>query len=150
MKSGTELQEAFVEAFVANGGNSAKAARQAGYSVKSARQIGGRLSRNPAIQKLIHAEQQRLIGGNLCSKALGVLERILDDPSAPYGARVDACRLVLDRGGHAAGRAVEPQHTQDKPMNELSIEELEEIIRGTRAQLNLQNKTIDGVATLVN
>lgn len=140
-------------AFVSNGGNSSAAARQAGYSQKSARQIGGCLSRNPAIQKQIHAEQQRLIGGNLCSKALGVLKQILDDPEAPFGARIDACRIVLDRGGHAAGRADEPSRSAHVPLNEMPIEELKALITGLRARIearaNSQEKVIEGEALTV-
>ena len=96
----TECQESFAYAFVVEApGNAAKAARLAGYAEKSARVTGHRLLLNPRIQARIREIQFRELNGKLASKALGVLEAILDDPNAPPGVRVDACRCVLDRAG---------------------------------------------------
>ena len=96
----TELQERFAHAFVVEApGNAAKAARLAGYAQASARVTGSRLLDNPRVQVTIRAIQFRELNGKLASKALGVLEAILDDPQAPPGVRVDAARTVLDRAG---------------------------------------------------
>lgn len=95
----TEKQEAFAAYFVAGGGDGKAAARAAGYAERHCAQEAYRLTRNPAVQRLIRQEQQRVIGGRLCSQAIGVLESIMLDPAAPTGARVDACKTILDRGG---------------------------------------------------
>lgn len=91
--------EDFAAHFVALNGNGTQAAISAGYSVNSARQTAYKLTRNPAVQRLIREEQRRVIGGRLCSQALGVLESIMLNEDAPAGARVDAAKTLLDRGG---------------------------------------------------
>lgn len=50
----------FAEAWLANGGNAADAARQAGYSEKTARQQGSRLLTHVDVVRLIRAGQERL------------------------------------------------------------------------------------------
>lgn len=93
------MQRLFAVELVANGGNITRAAIRAGYSPKSARQIGQHLLDKPYVQQEIRREQQRCLGGRLASKALSVLEGILDDSEAPPGARVDAAKTILDRAG---------------------------------------------------
>ena len=132
----TDKQQEFAEAYVACGGNASEAARLAGYSLKSARQIGGRLARNPTVQRLIRQEQQRVIGGRLCSQALGVLESIMLDQSAPAGARVDACKTILDRGGLPAIPANQIVHDADEmDFKQMSVAEMQEFIREGTARL---------------
>ena len=100
MESVTESRfDSFAAAYVANAGNGTKAAIDAGYSPSSARQQAYKLTRNPTVQRLIREEQRRVIGGRLCSQALGVLESIMLNEDAPAGARVDAAKTLLDRGG---------------------------------------------------
>lgn len=128
----------FAEAYVSCGGNASEAARLAGYSQTSARQIGGRLARDPKVQRLIRQEQQRVIGGRLCSQALGVLESIMLDPSAPAGARVDACKTILDRGGLPAIPAnLIAQETANaaQPFAGMSLEDLMVMAAEGRARL---------------
>lgn len=92
-------QEAFAHHFVANGGNGTQAAIAAGYAENSARQQAYKLSRNESVQRLIREEQRRLLGGRLCSLALAAIEGVLLDPEAPAGAKIDAARLALTKGG---------------------------------------------------
>ncbi len=129
----------FAASYVANGGNASQAAITAGYSPKSSRQIGQRLTKNPTVQRMIREEQHRLIGGRLCSKALAVLEQIMDDADAPYGARVDAAKTLLDRGGIpaipaamlGAGRLYEA----DKEIAEMTREELQRFVASGQIEL---------------
>ncbi len=72
-KPGTDLQQRFVVEYVANNGNATSAAKAAGYSAKTAGQIGFKLLGNPHIHDAIRAEQRRLFNGDLATKALGVL-----------------------------------------------------------------------------
>ena len=115
----TDLQERFAHAFVVDApGSAAKAARLAGYAEKSARITAHRLLHNPRIQARIREIQFRELNGKLASKALGVLEAILDDPGAPPGVRVDACRCVLDRAGLVLSE--QPQKQNDARVVDLS------------------------------
>ena len=100
MSEPTNNQEAFAIAYVANGGNATKAAMEAGYSVKSCRQIGGHLLAKGHVRAAIRDAQFHLLNGPLASKALVVLETALDPLNdVPWGVRVDAARTVLDRAG---------------------------------------------------
>ena len=124
-----DMQHAFAVELVANGGNITQATISAGYSPKSARQIGQHLLDKPHVQQAIRREQQRSIGGRLASKALRVLEQILDDPQAPYGARVDAAKTILDRAGLAAVPArMIGEVGHGKPVDEMTFEELHALI----------------------
>ena len=128
----------FATAYVANGGNATQAAITAGYSPTSARQQAYKLTRNATVQRLIREEQQRVIGGRLCSKALQVLEQIMDDPEAPVGARVDACKTILDRGGIPAipaAMVAGGQLIEGKPVQTMSKDELLDFIARGSAEL---------------
>lgn len=132
----TAQQEAFVVAYVAGGGNATQAAREAGFSEKSARQIGGHLTRKQHVMAAIRMEQQRTLRGRLASKALRVLEAILDDSAAPHGARVDAAKTLLDRAGLIAPRTdADSESRYDKPLNQMSVAELEKLIRENRKKI---------------
>ena len=142
----------FATAYVANGGNATKAAIAAGYSPTSARQQAYKLTRNATVQRLIREEQQRVIGGRLCSKALQVLEQIMDDPEAPVGARVDACKTILDRGGIPAipaAMVAGGQLIEGKPVQAMSRDELMEFIaRGSAELERIRAKSSPGAELL--
>lgn len=138
-------QSSFAAHYVANGGNGTQAAVEAGYSPSSARQQAYKLTRNPTVQRLIREEQQRVIGGRLCSQALGVLESIMMDSSAPAGARVDACKTILDRGGLPAipANQIARNGADDRPLAEMSLEQLNAFIVAGQARLD----ALDGKCT---
>jgi hypothetical protein len=143
----------FAEAYVSCGGNASEAARLAGYSKTSARQIGGRLARDAKVQRLIRQEQQRVIGGRLCSQALGVLEAIMLDPAAPAGARVDACKTVLDRGGLPAIPAnmiVSDGMAGERALADMSLEDVQAFIVEGRARLAAMKAKSDEAVTTQN
>lgn len=142
----TEKQEAFAAYFVATGGDGKAAARAAGYAERHCAQEAYRLTRNPGVQRLIRQEQQRVIGGRLCSQALGVLESIMLDPSAPAGARVDACKTILDRGGLPAipANMIVPEGLAgERPLADMSLEDVKAFIAEGRARLQMM-KIEDG------
>jgi hypothetical protein len=127
----------FAHHYVAANGNATKAAIEAGYSPKSARQQAYKLTRNPMVQRLIREEQQRVIGGRLCSQALGVLESIMMSPDAPAGARVDACKTILDRGGLPAipANQIVREAGDMSPMSEWGLADLNRFIEQGMQQL---------------
>jgi phage terminase small subunit len=134
MAETTQQQKEYAVQFVLTGGNGAEAARRAGFAPDTAAQAAYRLSRLPHVQSAIRNEQERILKGQLATKALGVLEKIMDDDSAPPGARVDAAKTVLDRAGLPALRQVEVQ-VGDKPLSEMSAKELEDFLTAAREKV---------------
>lgn len=132
----TEQQAEFVAYYVANGGNAAQAARDAGYAEEHARVSACKLLKKSHVQEAVQEEKRRLISGKLSCKALAVLEAVLDDKDAPVGAKVDAAKTILDRGGNPATRepaTKEPLY--NKPLNEMSVSELEAFIRDGQSKI---------------
>lgn len=125
----------FAEAYVLGHGNATRAAIEAGYSPTSARQTASRLLHLPHIQDAIRRAQAHALKGRMATKALGVLEKILDDENAPAGVRVDAAKTVLDRAGFAAARAPDASAADEKPLHEMSLAELNDFIRNGHLRL---------------
>jgi len=129
-----DQQKAFAEAYVLGRGNATQAAIEAGYAPASARQTASRLLHTPHVQDAIRHAQAYVLRGKLASKALGVLEKILDDDDAPPGVRVDAAKTVLDRAGLPAMRAPDSVD-EDRPLEEMTVVQLEAFIAEGRALL---------------
>jgi uncharacterized iron-regulated protein len=126
----TDLQRAFVADFVATGGKNATAsARSAGYSADSARQEGWRLLRKPSIQTAIQRERARAIDTEGATRAWAVIEGILDDVKVPYGIRFEAAKYVMSIAGHVPPREKTEDGSRDKPIEEMTVSELESLIR---------------------
>jgi len=132
MADPTENQAAFAVAYVANGGNGTEAAKAAGYSPQTARQQAASLLNKPHVRDAIHAEQARTMGTELASAAVGRLRQIINDQSAHPKIVLDAAKTILDRAGHVAPKAAEPEPPARKPLAEMSVQELEEFIRRGR------------------
>lgn len=74
-------QDAFVKAYLLNGGNATQAAISAGYSQKTAKDIGSENLTKPNISKAIKAHQKMTDEVFIMTKLekLKVLEKIIDD-----------------------------------------------------------------------
>ncbi|MCB1884748.1 MAG: terminase small subunit [Geminicoccaceae bacterium] len=130
----TEQQRRFVLAYASGEGaigNAAEAARRAGYSEKSAAEIGRQLLEKPHVKKAVDEAFKRQIGGGLAARAVGVLARILDDEAAPLKVRLDAAKTVLDRAGHGARPALADAPEAD-PLDGLSVAELQAMLDGLK------------------
>lgn len=90
--------EAFVDEYLANGGQAKKAAVFAGYAENSAHVTASRLLRKPQI---IDAIKSKTINrARICSPmAMEVLIRIANDNAVAPRDRIAASKEVLDRGG---------------------------------------------------
>lgn len=141
-----DQQKAFAEAYVLGSGNATQAAIAAGYSAVSARQTASRLLATPHVQEAIRSAQAHVLKNRLASKALGVLEKILDDDSAPAGVRVDAAKTVLDRAGFAAARTPDLPLDSDKTVGEMGLPELDALAR----RLHVAIATARGEVSEVN
>lgn len=92
----TEMQEAFVEAYVTNGGNKLDAAIEAGYSPDTARFQAYQLIRKPHVmQAILERTGIELVAS--APRARATISRLLDSKS-DYVA-LEAAKDLLDRAG---------------------------------------------------
>jgi hypothetical protein len=113
----TAQQAAFVHHFTSTVGaigNAAEAARQAGYSERSAKEIGRQLLDKPHVQAAIDEANRVQISGPIAVKAAALLQRVIDDEEAPLKLRVEAAKTILDRAGIVAPTAAEWSARRDK------------------------------------
>lgn len=129
-----DQQRAFVVALVDNGGNATQAAIAAGYSKVSARQQAHALLDKPHVTIALREEQRRALS-RMSSQALRVLEGLLNDNKAPHRVRIDAAKIVLDRAGHMPRQEKPEEETSKKSLDQMSSEELYEVIRGGNERL---------------
>ena len=110
-------------------GNGAEAARRAGVPERSAHAMAYKWLRNPDIIALLRDELDAQIR-ELGPLAVSVIKEIMLDPNASPQTRLTAARDMLDRLGWVPPKRAEmaPEITQ-KPVDRLTREELEEIIR---------------------
>lgn len=85
----TAKQDAFVKAYLLNGGNATQAAISAGYSEKTAKSIGQENLTKPDIKKAIESHQKKTEEVFIMSKIdkLKVLERIINATSVEDGEK---------------------------------------------------------------
>jgi hypothetical protein len=80
-------------------GNATASARAAGYSDRSAAELGRQLLEKPHVRAAVDEALRRQISGPAAAKAAALLERVVDDETAPLRLRLDAARTILDRAG---------------------------------------------------
>lgn len=85
----TAKQDAFVKAYLLNGGNGTQAAIDAGYSKKTAQEIGSENLSKPMIKKAIEEHQKKNEENFIWSKSkkLKLLERIAEVASSEDGEK---------------------------------------------------------------
>lgn len=145
----TEKQAAFVGLYVELGGQQTKAAELAGYADPGASAY--RLMRLSHVQAAIRGEQSRLVlqGG---AKGLKWMVGALDDPKLAGAVRFQAAKWLAEAAGHglAAQRANLGLPPTDKPLSEMTLDELDTFIAaGKRAVDTLKQdreRTIEGIA----
>jgi len=94
----TDMQKRFAIEYASNGGNATKAAKDAGYSAKSAHEIGRQLLDKPHVHELVLKELNRL---RYRSGVIGLnsLIQISEDKNATASARVSAARALCEHSG---------------------------------------------------
>ena len=85
-------------------GNASESARRAGYSETSARELGRQLLDKTHVRAAVDEANRQAVSGRLTTKAVALLERVIEDEAAPMKVRVDAAKAVLDRAGWTAGQ----------------------------------------------
>jgi phage terminase small subunit len=143
----TPRQKEFVHNLVHLGELPTVAARKAGYS--QPRNSAYAMIRLPHIHMAIRQERARYFDVDLANVAAGTLKQIMLDAEAPAAARVSAARTVLEVTREIGRRQEDP--TDDRPLNEMSADELTDLIeqwKGERAAIAV---TLDpGEVEIVN
>lgn len=139
----TDKQEAFVLAVV-EGLHPGDAARRAGYSPATADVQARQILAKPHVHAAI-LRQARQRFAQLVPMALGVLETVMTSDKAPMGARVDAAKAILDRGGFPAMR-VPDGAGGERSLNELSADELRAFVARGEAELASRARLVNGPA----
>lgn len=114
-----ERERLFVSAMIANGGNKTKAAITAGYSERTAGQIGSELSRRPAVIKLLNEQR--------------------DAKAHQFDLTTDSVIAELSKIVHADprklfgedGRMLPPSQWPDEMAGAIASVEVEELFDGT-------------------
>lgn len=140
-----EMQKAFVLAYVSGtgtAGNATKAAVAAGYSEHSARVQGQQQLAKSHVQAAIQREQRRAFS-QLSNIALVKAKEMLESDTTPPGVKADIMKAVWDRGGLATVKAEEEK--PPKELNEMTQEELKELIRAGQVKLSAGKEEEAGV-----
>ncbi len=124
-RSLTELQAAFIRHYV-NGAEQTEAARIAGYAHPAV--DAHRLMKTPHIQAIIQAELVRRVQTEGMQVAANFLINVIGDKKAPYSARVDAAKTMLNKGPLADKILANQSDPNKKTLSERSTAELEEFI----------------------
>lgn len=137
----TARQRAFVQAFVFGkaAGNISAAARAAGYSGKSAPQIGAASMKLPAVSAAIDAELRLALSSRLSARAIGFLSSVLDDADASDKLKADVSLKLVEFSGLAA-RAVKEKGKETgleggQRLQDMSRADLEALVRNGAAVL---------------
>ena len=133
----TQMQLAYVSAFLANGGKQRAAAKVAGYS--SPESVGWYLSRHPAVVAEIRTRQLAQLGG-LAVVGIQTLRAVMQDETAPAAARVQASRFALE----AAGFGIQAEALKlrfagigdEKDLSAMSIPELQRLALMVKAEVD--------------
>ena len=123
-----DSQAVFVRDYVANGGDRQKAARLAGYI--DPRTEGYRLLNTQKVRDAIKHEQERVITCEGGSRALAAMLALLGDET-PHNVRFQAAKWILEAAGlgPAANVANVCDSEEGKPLFEMSLQELQEVVQ---------------------
>lgn len=123
----TPLQDAFVDAYIANGGNATNAAKTAGYAAESAEQRGYEALQKPHVLAVLRERTERYISSR-APRLLQVIENIAFDNNASAQVRLAAAKDLLDRSGYKAVDKIDVQNNTTQAERESKLLKLMEIM----------------------
>lgn len=142
----TELQEAFIDAYISNGGKREKAALAAGYAKSNARMRAWELLKRPDVLQEIHDRTSKSIK-SLAPKALGVMLDMMNDSTVNASIRFNCAREILDRAGYKAAEKLEISASLAPELRRARLKEIE----AERAKLlNLDQNTKNSIDSADN
>ena len=134
-------QEAFVDAYVANGGNGAAACVTVGYDPSNAQH----LIKNHKVREAIEVKRDTDIKTHGATKAWEVMQSLLTDPAAPAQVKFQAARWTLEASGHglsAVAAALAVGNRGKKDLQDMSVSELQEIADRARNWLDSMKSVV--------
>lgn len=141
----SEQETRFVESYVETGGDLRAALKHAGYSVASdsaARALETVLFKRDRVIKKLRETQRNMLSGKLATIALGTIERILKDDTAPQRLQLDAAKFAIEQAGFQDSRFELPQGYEEMPVAKL--QELLRTNQQTLAEIRAQGgETVD-------
>lgn len=160
----TPKQAAFVMGFTSEAGsigNASEAARRAGYSEKSAAEIGRQLLGKQHVRAAIEAANRDRVSSEILVEATEVLVGIMRDIQNPAKVRAHCAIALMDRAGHGPPTASERKADADarqrdangRLYSDYSADELDAAIARILAEQHQgpdNAKVIDGSAVEAN
>lgn len=143
----TEQQQAFVEAYVGNGGDAKAAAKTAGFGDPT--EAAKAALADPRVREQVELKRDVEIKTAGATKAWQVIEQLMTDPAAPAQVKFQAAKWTLEASGHglsavAASLQLGLRKT-NKPLSEMSVTELEDFITRGRATFDTMKSTVGQV-----
>ena len=135
----TDKQTAFVAALIETG-DAPTAAELAGFLDRPSKEAW-RLLRIPHVLAAVNAAVQIALAED-APLARNLLRQYVKDPSMHPKIRLDAAKTLLDRAGHIAPKAKDPSAGHDKPLHEMSLEELRALVDRYEAELTGRAKLV--------
>lgn len=139
----TSNQAVFVLAYLKNGGNATAAAREA-FQTNNPDVVGNTYLQKPKIRNAI---RELALGHavGLSYECSHILMDIARDQENPAGARVQAVTRVLELGGllGPASRRDDAGAASDKPLSEMTVDELERAALEQRSRLESALKAVE-------
>jgi hypothetical protein len=135
----TDKQTAFVAALIETG-DAPTAAELAGFLDRPSKEAW-RLLRIPHVLAAVNAAVQIALAED-APLARNLLRQYVKDESINPKIRLDAARTLLDRAGHIAPKAKDPSAGHDKPLHEMSLEELRALVDRYEAELTGRAKLV--------
>jgi phage terminase small subunit len=128
----TDRRRTFIEKYV-SGHSQTESAKLAGFADPKGE--GYRLMQEPAVQAAIQAELVKRVQTEGQAIAFNFLINTIVNEKAPWSARTECARIVSNKGPLSDMALKAAYQPADKPMNEMSLSELEAFIKGGQAAL---------------
>ena len=136
----TERQAAFIPLFVETG-DAYRSAIVAGFSECTARQASAEILDRPSVARaIVFAARQRL--ARTIPLSISVLEQLRDTAHSEK-IRMDCATRLLDRAGIIPPKPEEAVSEIEKPLNDLTLEELRSLVDRYEAELANRAKPIN-------
>lgn len=145
----TAFAAQYVENYVSNGGSSRAAFLMAGGDPERVRAGVQRLMGSAKIREAIRIKQTELMV-SLANKAAGTVEELMMADDVPPNVRFQAAKWCMEAAGIGPQFvSKEPERAEDKPLDEMTIAELEAFIsaggQAVKDRREKQEKTIEHV-----
>ena len=129
----TDKRQEYIKGFVA-GLDQTNAARKAGFAYPAQEAV--RLMHDPAILAAIQAELVRRVQCEGMTIAVNFLINCVKDEKFAGSVRLEAAKVLINKGPLNDAAIKEAYRPDDKPLNEMSLAELEAFIQGGVAALD--------------